>query len=467
MTKKLTPDERASIIDMLREGLQTRAIAERLGVNLRQVAAIAAHLTMNTYDSVPSSARPPPASPTSHAEFKNALVANDRTPLETNPSDGVRILVGVDVETDEEHFWAPTPGSGTPNPHLLIVGESGSGKTYASQCICAELAQLGLPTVVFDFGQGFALDSAPQEFVEVANPIEIKGGRDGININPLQIFSGDIHGPVNVAQRIADTFARVYPAIGIQQHAALRDAVLQAFADAGIRADQKSTWGAPPPRFADLKLALDALATDRTSTSRKFAAAVSSHISAVFLFNTFRAAGLDLNWETMLQSGGKTYIIQLKGLESSLERVVTELLIWNLIGYIESLGPGSLRALILLDEAHRLSFSPNSPVEKLLREGRKFGLGVILASQQPEDFSPVAFANTASKLVFSVFDVRGVFMRQVIRRNDLISASMLQRLGGLARGEACFLTLNTASIVEITDLPKRIARWRSAGSIGH
>ena len=31
-----------------------------------------------------------------------------------------------------------------------------------------------------------------------------------------------------------------------------------------------------------------------------------------------------------------------------------------------------------------------------MREGRKFGLGVILASQQPDDFSPVAFSNTAT-----------------------------------------------------------------------
>ena len=56
--------------------------------------------------------------------------------------------------------------------------------------------------------------------------------------------------------------------------------------------------------------------------------------------------------------------------------------------------------------AHKLSFNPGSPVEKLLREGRKFGLGLILASQQPEDFSPVAFANTATKIVFQVGDER-------------------------------------------------------------
>ena len=41
-------------------------------------------------------------------------------------------------------------------------------------------------------------------------------------------------------------------------------------------------------------------------------------------------------------------------------------------------------------------------MERLLRLGRKFGLGLVLASQQPEDFSPVAFANTASDLPMAI-----------------------------------------------------------------
>jgi len=91
-----------------------------------------------------------------------------------------------------------------------------------------------------------------------------------------------------------------------------------------------------------------------------------------------------------MEVSNRVFLIQLKGLEYSLERAVTEFLLWNLIGYIEALGPSPLRCFIVLDEAHKLSFDQGSPVEKLLREGRKFGLGLILASQQPEDFSTVA-----------------------------------------------------------------------------
>jgi DNA phosphorothioation-dependent restriction protein DptH len=458
MAKRITPEQRDKVISMLRESVDRVAIASALGVTVGQVSAIAAHLTMKTYEERksiedPVETRPAP-SPVSN-ESTPLVVANSNGPLE--------IPIGPDVDTRQQWSWSPTPERGTPNPHLLIVGESGSGKTYATQCICAELVQSHLPTIVFDFGQGFVLNTLPEEFLAFAKPIEINVGRDGININPLQIFPSDIHGPINVAQRIADTFARVYPAIGVQQHALLRDAVIRTFEDAGIDPKDKKTWVQhQPPRFNELKLALDSIAKDKDDPGRRYAAAVASHISTVFVFNTFRATGLDLDWGKILSAEAMTYIVQLKGLEHLLERIVTELLLWNLVGYVESLGPGPLRCVILLDEAHRLSFASNSPVEKLLREGRKFGLGVVLASQQPEDFSPVAFTNTASKLIFNVTDERGAVARQIARKSsgDAKFLSLTRRLGSLPRGKACFLTGDRAGIVEISDFVSRAERWQ-------
>src|SRR5207302_8799784 len=148
----------------------------------------------------------------------------------------------------------------------------------------------------------------------------------------------------------------------------------------------------------------------------RFAASAASHISTVFVFNTFRQNGQKMAWPDLLQADNRAIIIQLKGLEHSLERAVTEFLLWNLIGFIEALGPGPLRCFVVLDEAHKIAFDSGSPAEKLLREGRKFGLGLILASQQPEDFSSVAFANTATKIVFQVGDDRSTISRQLHRK---------------------------------------------------
>ena len=108
----------------------------------------------------------------------------------------------------------------------------------------------------------------------------------------------------------------------------------------------------------------------RSKSSARFASSAASHVSTLFVFNTFRASGQKLAWADILAARNRVVVIQLQGLEHSLERAVTEFLLWNLIGFIEAMGPGPLRCFVVLDEAHKLSFDRGSPVEKLLREGR-------------------------------------------------------------------------------------------------
>src|SRR5437016_10922571 len=135
-------------------------------------------------------------------------------------------------------------------------------------------------------------------------------------------------------------------------------------------------------------------------------------------------------------------------------------MLWNLIGYIESLGPSPLRCFVVLDEAHKVSFSAGSPVEKLLREGRKFGLGLVLASQQPEDFSAVAFANTATKIVFQVGDERSTISRQLHRKikNAHSFGDIYQLITKLPRGCAYVVSENTGRVVRIASFRDRILR---------
>ena len=109
------------------------------------------------------------------------------------------ILLGSDAETGEPVNWNPDPDTGLANPHALILGESGFGKTYTICCLLAELSERGVHSLVFHYGQGFAANSAPREFVEWVRPVEIAASLDGIDVNPLQIFSTERPGPVNVA----------------------------------------------------------------------------------------------------------------------------------------------------------------------------------------------------------------------------------------------------------------------------
>jgi DNA phosphorothioation-dependent restriction protein DptH len=464
MAKRVNDEQRRAILRMLSEGHDRETIAAHVGVTPGQVSAIGAHVTMGTYTLAEESASQAPERVAVGPGTQNLLSAlrrMDHAPA-GHSSDFQPILLGEDAESHDGVHWNPDPAGGAANPHVLILGESGFGKTYTLCCLLAELARRGVTSIVFDYAQGFSFQSAPEGFREIVQPAEINASQNGIDINPLQPFPFDLHGPVSVAQRVADTFRRVYPNIGVQQHAVLRQAVIDAMSDRGILADNPTSWEMPLPGFGEVQRKLDEYSRQPTSPNKRLAAAVASHISTMFVFNTFRSNGHALEWSDMLNAGGQVYVMQLKGLEASLEKAVTEFLLWNFIGFIDSIGPGPLRCFVILDEAHKLSFDQGSPTEKLLREGRKFGLGVMLASQQPEDFSPVAFANTATKVVFQVGDDRSVVSRQLHRKikNAHTFSEIHEIITKLPRGWAYVVSDNIGRVTRIESLEERAKRWQ-------
>ena len=201
MTQKLTEEQKLKIRDMLHQGVESKAIAEYLGVSTGQVAAISAHITMGSYEKEQTNT----GNSTSQEKPQKSKILNDTKILQSSKHNKTKsgILLGENIETGEEDYWDPFPESGSTNPHALIVGESGVGKTETIRSVVTELAQKGINSIIFDYGQGFSLDDAPPEFLEYARPVEIHASKDGININPLQLFPFDINGPLNVAQRVA------------------------------------------------------------------------------------------------------------------------------------------------------------------------------------------------------------------------------------------------------------------------
>jgi DNA phosphorothioation-dependent restriction protein DptH len=368
----------------------------------------------------------------------------------------IAVPVGPEVNTRKDVYWDPDPEYGNANPHLMIIGESGFGKTYAIQCLIAELAQRGVPSVVIDYGQGFDLKSSPKEFVQATHPTEILAGEHGININPLQIHVNDINGPVNVAVRVSDSFSRIY-GIGVQQHAVLRDVILEVFEERKIYKTDKVSWGRPAPYLSEVQDKLEVIAADRQHGKSKIALSLKSHISTFFIFNTFRASGTALDWDSILVEKNKVLIIQLRGLEGRTQQVVTEFLLWDLYYYMMRTGPSQLRLFCVLDEAHNLSFDKGTPVDKLVREARKFGVGLILSSQQPADFTELAFSNTASKLVFQTSDVnRHVSSKLVNKSENILNAkSLATEISRLPRGRAFFITRNLGALIDVSSFSER------------
>jgi DNA helicase HerA-like ATPase len=91
----------------------------------------------------------------------------------------------------------------------------------------------------------------------------------------------------------------------------------------------------------------------------------------------------------------------------------------------------TLGRLLVLDEAWRLVESPF--MIPLMREGRAFGLGVIVATQFPRDLPEAVRGSTATRLYFSQGQVEQIreIQRTVVGK---ASGSEAEHIGSVMRG---------------------------------
>lgn len=124
---------------------------------------------------------------------------------------------------------------GLGNRHLLISGKSGQGKTYFIQCLLLELSRKGIPSIIFDYTDGFKNSQLDPEFKEIMgdNLKQIIVARDKFPINPFkknQIeLDDDLYVDeenIDIAERIKSVIGSVYQQLGIQQLNAIYQATI-------------------------------------------------------------------------------------------------------------------------------------------------------------------------------------------------------------------------------------------------
>jgi DNA phosphorothioation-dependent restriction protein DptH len=461
---KLTAAIADKVVELHRGGLEPAEIGRELDLSRMEVVSIlgvariesaveedaASSSGDDAAPATPFATLPPPIEPTLEPGAKEVDAAAEASPTS--------IFLGDEVEYSSPVYWEPRNTSAVPNPHLMIMGESGFGKTYATQCLIAELARTGVPSVIFDFGQGFESETLDPMFLKVCNPAEHLIGEQGLALNPLQIFEKDVQGPNAVATRLADIFDAAFR-LGDIQRKVLVEAALHAFDDVGITRADPNTWKLAPPTVDQLRQVLDALAGDKQYASAKNALSLSARLMTFFMLTQFRDDAT-WSWDDIL-TGSRVHILQFRGLEGKTQRVLVEMLLWHLFFHLKAQGQNALRVYCVLDEAHHLSFRDTGPVNALLREARKFGVGLIFASQQPADFSDVAYSNTASKLIFQTADQALKVSKFLAPKVATYSSpeEIRDAIGDLPRGCALFISRNKGDVVEIAPFARRATLW--------
>jgi DNA phosphorothioation-dependent restriction protein DptH len=147
----------------------------------------------------------------------------------------------------------------------------------------------------------------------------------------------------------------------------------------------------------------------------------------------------------MLESvKSKVHILQLTSIPREFQRIISEFILWDVFDYATSNGSKHNPIPIVLDEIQNLDHRSDSPLDKLLREGRKFGISLILATQTLSNFDTEErdrLFQASHKLFFAPADTEVKRYADILKDNVPGSTrdEWVQRLKSLQKGECLSL----------------------------
>jgi type IV secretory pathway VirB4 component len=320
----------------------------------------------------------------------------------------------------EQLYWEPTK---TPNPHLLILGTSGSGKTQTLKAIAWEmLHKLPSRSIVLDFHGDQLLPGEACYPLHMASP----HGINPLIINPDPAGGGPKLQAIAVAANLRRSLL-----LGVNQEGLLIMMLENLYQKFGITQENRASWKKPLPTLAHLKNDIDS----RVEEGCKEAPKLQIKLAATFQYGVFSRT--QSSWQQH-----KHVRIDLAKLPPELGAIAAEAILKQLMDAHRLTGETTtLQTFVFVDEAKELKGS--ATLDRITADGRKYGLGVVLASQREIHLSGDILANTGTKIVLPVdaADVRKVASRfrfDAGRVANLGTFQALIRMGN--RAESCVIT---------------------------
>jgi hypothetical protein len=322
----------------------------------------------------------------------------------------LEVVLGVEQGSSVPAVWQPGRQS---NGSFLILGASGSGKTETLKVLGSSIAAAGIPVLVFDFHGDVVLPG-------VQSVLLSSGSASTLGLNPMEldVHSAEESGLYDQRASLRSMIQRAVPALGHRQASVLRDAFDEAYRRAGIMDADPSTWDKRAPTFGTIQEILEEWAdADDRKAQRTAIEGCLAAVQELFGHPIF-ARDQQVSIERMLSEPVR---LDLSKLPDRIRFIATETLLRKLFRTLRLRGPipvqpaddrQRFRLFVVIDEAKILSLGggdrdrANSILNELITEARKFGLGMIIASQMSEHFSEEVRANAATWLVLKPMDIR-------------------------------------------------------------
>ncbi len=333
----------------------------------------------------------------------------DRRP---NPT----VSLGADVLGGASVDW---PISVKGNPHLLMAGLPGMGKTTCLVNMCRQMVALGICPIVFSYHQD--IDEGIQS-VGAAHFLDF----NGLGFNPLQIddvASATAH--LDVAGTMRDIFASIFPELGDIQGDRIRTAIKESFVEQGWGNGEVGVECPPFRRFLEI---LRSVPKPDQGLRRLLA-----RLDELDDYGFFSPA----TDQRILWDGKQPVVVRIHATQNDyLQRAFASLVFYRL--YKDMFHRGIQERIthaIVFDEAHRAARLKLLPT--MAKECRKYGVSLVVASQEATDFDASLFSAIANYLVLRLTDSDARFLVRNVASSHQEKA-LLDRIKELDRFRAMF-----------------------------
>ena len=292
------------------------------------------------------------------------------------------ICFGTDTFTNAGVRWPLTVKA---NPHLLVAGLPGMGKTTCLLNVCRQMIAAHVQPIVFSYHQD--IDERLDHAVDGVRFVDF----DGLGFNPLQVVDRKSRmAHLDVAGALRDIFTAIYPELGDMQADRIRRAIKESFIEAG--------WGDPAPdtvqvREPPFKRFVEILRSDPKPDRglRNLLTRLEELEDYGFFDGRESHASL---WESAQPTVVRIHTTQ----NDKLQQAFASLVFYRLYKDMFSRGiRDRITHAVIFDEAHRAAGLKLIPA--MAKECRKYGISLVLASQEARDFDVSVFSSIANYLV--------------------------------------------------------------------
>jgi hypothetical protein len=304
-----------------------------------------------------------------HAESRSI---DTKLPGTSKYPEMVNVILGQDANKREVSWEVSTQGS----PHAFILGIPGQGKSVTTRRILRDFSDQGLPSLVIDYHGDMAQDAEPGTLIINA--------ANGLPFSPFEIKGTGANASNEAAWEISEILGVVF-GLGEMQRTSVYEALQQAYS------------------LNQIDGVLERLPTIEEFTEQIELVEISNKVKNIKArlrpmldFGLF-PGDFDAHFNLLSSQG---VIIDLSGIGLSEVQLAASSFMLRKIYHDMFSWPQDkrMRLAIVLDEAHRMAKDVTLP--KLMKEGRKYGISVVVASQGVEDFNSQVLENAGVKIAF-------------------------------------------------------------------